>query len=471
MGAASGVGASLPALLLASSILLSVGSGDRGLRAPQAGPSLILHVPRPGGWGPYGPFVALQSAAHLPALEVRLRGGRGIGKKGHVKRIRADAVAEEVEEPKDSPFAIDEERVNVLLRRQVVSAKTERRKLKRKQLQEAVQQDLTKRKQQPEAVQQGLGMHANYDPRKRSGVEWVEMQGQSWSDMHRKVHEGRARADEETEKKETPEAIKARSKMHRQVVKAAGLTSDKASALARRITKEMDSDTEWDPAAHDKMMKRLGKASGGKGEEEEGEKEHPFEGEEISGLSDEDTGGGWRPKMGTGWEEEVLLGAEGGGDEAVEWECETCEKRFAKEKKCLKHEARCALRTSKATAETSKVDDEPPSKKKKDKGKSSTVKDAETKADRKGKRSHAESGVEGGEGSSVKRKVSSADSGVGSGDGGGGEGRSKKVRTLKEQKKDAAKAEKRAKSGEGEKGSNGKDETKGSTGSKDSGKV
>ena len=48
----------------------------------------------------------------------------------------------------------------------------------------------------------------------------------------------------------------------------------------------------------------------------------------------------------------------------------------------------------------------------------------------------------------LKRKFSSADSGVGSGDGGVGEGRSKKVKTDKEGKKDAAKAEKRAKRGE-----------------------
>jgi len=122
MGAAASAGASLPALLLVSSILLSV-AGDRGLRAPHAGPSLSIHLPRPGGWDLYGPFVALRSAARFPALEVRLRGGRGIGKKGHAKRNHAIAVKEveeEVEEAKDSPFAIDDERVNALLRRQVL---------------------------------------------------------------------------------------------------------------------------------------------------------------------------------------------------------------------------------------------------------------------------------------------------------------------------------------------------------------
>jgi len=122
MGAASSAGASLPALLLVSSILLSV-SGDLGLRAPEVSPSLSIHLPRRCGWDLYGPFVALRSAARFPALEIRLRGGRGIGKKGHAKRSHAvveAAAVKEVEEAVDSPFKIDDERVNALLRRQVL---------------------------------------------------------------------------------------------------------------------------------------------------------------------------------------------------------------------------------------------------------------------------------------------------------------------------------------------------------------
>jgi hypothetical protein len=232
----------------------------------------------------------VEAGAIAPIL--RLRGGRGIGEKGHKRRVKQEREANG-EEAVPSPFVIDEKRVAELLRRQVVSVKTERRKAARKR-----KRDLTA---------QSYEMRAIYDPRKRSGEEWsnIHMKGQSWSDMHRKVRDARAHDAKDLKKSEGEKREVASGQ------KAQMATRDEAANLKMR------------PDGKETASERRNKMS------------------KTKQCSDD---------LGNAVEE----GSRDLGNTGLE--CGLCGRRFSKEDRCAKHRIRCAQREERRKKKTPKVE-------------------------------------------------------------------------------------------------------------------
>jgi hypothetical protein len=248
------------------------------------------------------PTTVLLREAGAIAPILRLRGGRGIGEKGHKRRVKKQEREANGEEAVPSPFVIDENRVAELLRRQVVSVKTERRKAARKR-----KRDVTA---------QSYEMRAIYDPRKRSGEEWsnIHMKGQSWSDMHRKVREARAHDAKDIKKSEGEKREVASGQ------KAQMATRDEAAEL------------KMCPDGKETVSERRNKLSKAK--------------QRSDDLGDA-----------------VEEGSRDLGHMGLE--CGLCGRRFSKEDRYAKHRIRCAQRKERRKRKTSKTETKKKQKKEK----------------------------------------------------------------------------------------------------------
>jgi len=260
---------------------------------------------------------------------------------------------------------IDEDKVAALLQRQHVSAKSLRRKRARKRAKDTAST---------------LEEVARFDPRKRTAEEWIdaEMRGQSFHEMRQQVIETRTRQDlREKQDRATgsetggggagkEDGAQDLAAMEKKLLAASGseVMSEKSAKLGvgkgksevkAMLRKALDEDADFDPAHHERLMAQMfGKEYYG----EQGDDTHPFEGQEVSGLSDDaggGLGGGWRPRMGEKWLD-VDIGAlggsgpEGGGreeaagsgeEQGVDFECEKCGRLFATESVAELHEAKC----------------------------------------------------------------------------------------------------------------------------------
>lgn len=204
---------------------------------------------------------------------------------------------------------------------------------------------------------------AKYDPRKRTGVEWVERASRggmtSWREMHMQVESDKIKGaagdggDGGDRKRRRGGQGGARSVMRTKLLRAiaGGRGGQAAQDKVRELLEEVEGGKEWDPKRHGEKMGKLAKFLDAEGGDED-EERHPFEGEEMSGFEPSSSEGGalagYTPQsftLGATTEDrsgEEELEADDGG--SVEWECEYCGRMYPTETIAIAHEKRCASR-------------------------------------------------------------------------------------------------------------------------------